>query len=90
MTNKNALEKNYDQAIKDINAQLSASAEALEKANQIAEENGIECLQIPSYLYDERTNKEIAKIQEVVDQIDSSALYEQLERFGWQMSSIGC
>jgi hypothetical protein len=86
------LNKDFDELAKQINEKIRESAKLLEEAVKIAEDGGLETLRMHplSRLNDQLTDTEIQRFYLLLEKIDFSPLFNQLDRAGWFSSSLHC
>jgi hypothetical protein len=82
------LEVDFKQVAKEINAKIKEATKAMKEANAIAKKAGIKSLTYNEY--DDLSEEEQEADEEFWAEIDIYPLFGELDKAGWQTSSIGC
>jgi hypothetical protein len=80
------IQDEFEEFADKINEQLAIAAEAINKANKIGQEAGLEYITEGRSDYNDLSKEDRIKIE----LIDFSGVYRAMSNSGWSMSSIGC
>jgi hypothetical protein len=86
------LEKDFTKVVKKINAKIKEAAAAMKEANNLAKQAGFSSLTFNEYADSDEDLREenLEKQEEFFDLVDVYPLFGELDKAGWQTSSIGC
>jgi hypothetical protein len=81
-------DKDFSDAIEQINKKIAVAKQALKEANEIAEKNQIEYYAPPHIDY--YNDDDYDAWEELAEQIDWRDLMHELQTAGWSTSSMRC
>jgi cytoplasmic iron level regulating protein YaaA (DUF328/UPF0246 family) len=86
--NMSDLELDFKEIAKQINERIKNAAKEMEEANKLAKSIGLKSMTY--YDYADPEDLEDSVVEEIRDIINISPLFSQLDKAGWETSSIGC
>ena len=86
------IETDFTELANQINAKIKEAAEAMKQARQLASTVGLNSLTYNEYADADSadTQEEIEALENLRDNISIYPLFNELDKAGWQTSSIGC
>ena len=82
------METDYTELCEKINAKILEAAAAMKAANKLAKDAGVSSLTYDEYRYDDEDRNEVP--EEILEGVNISPLFNELDKAGWRTSSIGC